>query len=469
MIYNRFAAALQASLLLLAGTLWAADPTPPAQTHTLIKAKSVVTVEGRTFEPGAVLVAGNRVVAVGGNIAANHPDTNVVEYPDSTIYPGWFSMGTSIGLVEIDMVGATNDSSEGTGPFRPEARAIDAFNAMSSALAVTRLTGVAVVQTQPRGNIFSGQGAVMHLGGESMAECLVATPSALIVNLGEAGRGGEESKGGSPKTRMGSAAFVRGKFQEALEHRDELAMHRMKAANDQRELERYNAKKAKAEAENDQEALEDLGEPPLPRRSPDRDFQKEAVLEALSGKIPVIVNAHRLDDIQTALRIQEEFGFRLILSGATNAYKVSNVLAKRGIPVILNAMANPGGMEEQGAIYTNAKRLNDAGVLIAFAPDDNVHNVRNLPFEVGFLLSYGLPREAALRALTINPATMLGVEKEVGGIVEGKLANLIVVDGDPLSPASRIRYMMIAGREIPLTSRQTDLARQYLEDPTILP
>jgi imidazolonepropionase-like amidohydrolase len=184
---------------------------------------------------------------------------------------------------------------------------------------------------------------------------------------------------------------------------------------------------------------------------------------ALAGEFPVIASARRTDDILTAIRIAEEFGFRLVLSHATDAYKIAGQLAAKKIPVIVGPVTTqPSSMEDLGAIYENAAKLHEAGVAIAIQ-SDGVHNVRWLPHEAGLAVAYGLPHEAALRAITLAPAEILGVADSLGSIDEGKIANVVVADGDPLELTTRIEHVFIAGQSVPLESHQTELFERYRE------
>jgi imidazolonepropionase-like amidohydrolase len=168
-----------------------------------------------------------------------------------------------------------------------------------------------------------------------------------------------------------------------------------------------------------------------------------------------------VDDLWTALRLADEFKLRIILLHATEGWKIADEIAKRKIPVLVGPVTTqPDSMETLGATYENADILHRAGVVIAIVTADE-HNVRNLPFLAGIAAAYGLPREEALRAITANPAAILGVSGTIGAIREGLSADLVVFDGDPLQPRSRIEHLLIAGRIIPPTSRQTELYERY--------
>jgi len=173
--------------------------------------------------------------------------------------------------------------------------------------------------------------------------------------------------------------------------------------------------------------------------------------------MPVFVRAHRVDDILTAVRLAEEFKLRLIISHGTEAYKVADLLAARKIPVVVGPITvQPERIETLGAIYDNAARLSRAGVTIAIQTGETL-NARMLPYEASLAVAYGLPWEQAIRALTVNPAGIFGIADRIGSIRPGLDADLIATKGDPLQPLARLRHLMIKGRPVPLTSRQTAL------------
>ena len=181
----------------------------------------------------------------------------------------------------------------------------------------------------------------------------------------------------------------------------------------------------------------------------------------LDGTMPVFARAHRVDDIMTAVRLAGEFNFKLILSHGTEAYKVADLLAARNIPVVVGPITvQPDRIETLGAIYDNAARLDRAGVKIAIQTGETL-NARMLPYEAALAVAYGLPWEEAIKALTVNPAEIFGVADRIGSLRPGLEADLIVTEGDPLQPLTRLRHLMIAGRPVPLSNRQTELYARW--------
>jgi imidazolonepropionase-like amidohydrolase len=186
-----------------------------------------------------------------------------------------------------------------------------------------------------------------------------------------------------------------------------------------------------------------------------------ALVPVVRGEMPVIVRAHKVDDLRTALRLADEFKLKLILSHATEGWKIADELAKRKIPVLVGPInTQPSEIETAGATYENADILFRAGVKIAIQTGDT-HNVRNLPFMAGLACAYGLPEEEALKAITVNPAEIFGVADQVGVLARGARADVVIFDGSPIQPKSTVVRVYIRGREIELTSRQKELMERW--------
>ena len=195
----------------------------------------------------------------------------------------------------------------------------------------------------------------------------------------------------------------------------------------------------------------------------------EALLPVLDGRIPLVAHVHRASDIDAALDLADEFGLRLVVSGGAEAWLVAARLAAANVPVILNPLDNlPKQFESLGATLSNAARLHEAGVLIAFSTEES-HNARNMKQLAGNAVANGLPYEAALAAITVNPARIFGLDKTMGSLAPGKDADIVIWDADPLELNAFATHVFIAGREIPMVSRSTLLRDRYLEQDESLP
>jgi imidazolonepropionase-like amidohydrolase len=408
----------------------------------LIKDGKILTMDGREIITGSVLVKGEKISAVGKNVAA--PDkAKVINAKGKLIMPGFIDAYTALGLIEIPGVPVSVDYDEATNPSTPQMRVIDGLNPTSELIPITRVNGITTVLSAPgEGNVFSGQSALINLDGLTVENMIIKFPLALHMNLGEYPKSRYGSKRRMPSTRMGIAALVRQEFAKAQEY---LA-----------KKEKYD-EELKQQQEHGEKAKEEKKSQPAP---PPKDLKLEALCMALTKKVPVIVRAHRVDDIMTAIRLAEEFNLKLILLHATDAYKVVDILAEKNIPVLVGPITTqPASMETLGAIYENAALLAKNGVKIAIV-SSSAHGVRNLPYEAGIAVAYGLPKMEALKAITINPAEILEVADVIGSLQKGKIANVIVVQGDPLEITSKVTNVIIKGREIELTNRQIEIYKK---------
>lgn len=430
----------------------------------LIRNGTILAMDGSPPAKGDVLVRDGMIAAVGTvpeSDAKSIPAGRTIDATGRTVMPGFFAAYSQVGMVEVELVGATNDTGESPGPNTAQARAEDAYNPLSEVIPVTRMTGVTTALIAPAGgNVFPGTSAVVTLSGTTMQEALVTNPAALHIVLGEAPKDKFGGKDSMPSTRMGTAAYIRGELQKTREYADQWKRYQEKYRRFQTANAEFPAKLEAWKADKSKDRG-DEPEPPEPPDPPSTDLQREAMVRALNGDIPAAFHANRLDDIETMLRISAEFNLSPVLIGGTDAWKIASKLAEQKVPVILQPTAQPDSMEAQGAIYENARILAAAGVRIALMTGDTSHNVRNLPFEAAVAVAHGLPHEAALAAITSAPAEIWRVSEAIGSLKPGLKANIIVVDGDPLQPSSRVELELIAGDPVALRSRQTDLAEKF--------
>lgn len=409
----------------------------------LIKDGKIIPMTGKEISEGSVLIQGGKIVAVGKQLKAP-ANAKVINAKGKVVMPGIIDAYTALGLIEISGVSVTVDYDEATNPSTPQMRVIDAINPQSELIPIARVNGITTVLSAPaQGNVFSGQSAMINLDGNTVEEMMVKFPVALHMNLGEAPKRRYQAKNRLPTTRMGIAALIRQEFSKAQEYREKKEKYERALKNQKDKKEEEEVTKAAS-----------LTAPP-------KDLKMEALCKALSQELPVIVRAHRMDDIITALRLTEEFNLRLILLHGTEAYRIADQLAKKKVPVLVGPITTqPSSMETLGAIYENAALLVEAGVKIAIQ-SSSAHSVRNLSYQAGLAVAYGLPHIEALRAITINPAQILGVDHILGSLEPGKLANVIVIKGDPLEITSQVTNVIIKGKEIELTNRQIEIYKKY--------
>jgi imidazolonepropionase-like amidohydrolase len=240
-----------------------------------------------------------------------------------------------------------------------------------------------------------------------------------------------------PFTRMGMATQLRQAFIDALDYDQKLAAYEKKKNS------------------SDEKEKEKAGAPPK------RDLKLEALLPYLHGKKPVVLAAEEPNDVLTALDLANEFHLKVILSRVTHSASLLDKIAATKLPVIVGSIyEQPKESERYDAVYRMPAELAKRGVKIAFASFGD-HMARGLPYAAGYAEAFGLPADEALKALTINPAQMWGVDKDLGSLEVGKMGNVVVANGDPLDVKTDVKHVFIQGQEIPLVNKQTQLRDQY--------
>ncbi len=410
-----------------------------------IRGGKIFTMSNGIIEDGIIIIENNRIADVGKHVEIP-PGAEIIDAAGKIITPGLFDAYNQLGLIEVSQTQSTVDTEEKSRPLTPEVRVIDAINTQSKLIPITRIEGVTTVLSAPGiGNVIAGQSAVIDLFGSTVKEMIIKAPAALHFNFGERPTSNWRARK-KIDTRMGLVAMLRQALIAAQEYKNKWTEYKteLKEYKDNQNLPKKKRKK-------------DLEEPELP----ERDLGKEAIVLALDKTIPVIASAKRKDDILAAISVAEEFGFELIILHGTEAYKIADILRKKNIPVLLGPITTqPSSMENLGAVYENAALLDKAGVTFAII-SGSTHNSRDLRFQAGIAAQYGLSFSTALKAITIYPAQILGVDSELGSIEPGKTANIAIFDGDPLQPLTRVTDVIIEGRRIPMKSYQTELYEKY--------
>ena len=442
--------ALGASLLTsVAGPLAAENTTRPGSTPAtpvaLVGGK-VFPVSGPPIDGGTVLMRNGKIEAVGKGIAVP-PETTRIDATGQWVLPGMIDSRTHLGLSEVDLDPATRDEDERSDPVLPQMRVVDAFYDESENIPVTRQVGITSALTTPGDdNLINGQSALVDLAGEGLGQVLIKFPVAMHFSLGEPPKARYGARTQLPSTRMGSAALIRSSLQQAREYLAKWDSY------EQKKLACDTAKPAKGKGKSEEKC---------PPERPALDMKLQALASVLKGEMPALFRAQRMDDILTAIRLSEEFKVRLILTHASEAYKVADLLASKKIPVIVGPITTqPDHIETLGAVYENAALLAEAGVKLAIQTD-RTNDARTLPWEAGLAVAYGLPWDTALRAVTLTPAELFGVADRMGSLEPGKRADVIVTTGDPFQPLTQVKHLFIRGVERSLRTRQDDLADRY--------
>lgn len=413
---------------LLAGLLGCAMATFASGGSVLLRNGRVHPVSGPVMERANVLVEDGVITAVGDRVRAPR-GVRAVDVSGLHVYPGMINSASEIGLSEIRAVDATTDEAE-IGDYHPQLRAVVAVNPASEHIPVTRANGITSVITLPTGGILAGQAALIHLDGWTWEEMSVLDRAALHLQFPVL-RAPNGSPGAGPAT-----------FQEAeKEYQAKI-----------RELGEYFEK-----ARRYQKAKE-AGEPSFRV-----DVAYEALLPVIEGEIPVLVSATRRRAIRAALDFAAAEKIRIILANPRQVEEFLPELNEKGIPVVLGpTLALP--LEEDDpydSSYALPAALHNAGVKFTLGTFDTQF-ARNLPYQAAMAVAFGLPQEAALKAVTLNAAEIWGVSDRLGSIEPGKLGDLVVTDGDPLETRTQVKRLYIAGREIdPEDNRQHELYIRY--------
>jgi imidazolonepropionase-like amidohydrolase len=377
----------------------------------------VVPVTADPVENGTVLIEDGKITAVGADLAV--PDgAQVIDAAGQWVLPGFIEVHGHVGVHEEAQGWAGSDTNEMTEPVTAQVRALDAINPADLGFRDAITGGVLAVNVNPgSGNPIGGQTVALRCWGRTVDEMLLREPSGLKSALGENPKRVYGEQGKMPSTRLGTAAVIRGAFVAAANY-----------------LAKLDAEAAKPEAD---------------RKPVDRDLKLEALGRVLRREIPWRQHCHRADDIATALRIAEEFGYDLVIDHGTEAHLVADLLAARNIPVIIGPLfTSRSKVELLNRSLANPGRLARAGVTIAITTDHPVVPIHFLVHQATLAVKEGLDRDTALAALTINPARIAGVDGRLGSIEPGKDADLVLWSGDPLDVFSRAQRALIGGREI---------------------
>ena len=372
----------------------------------------VVPVAGPPFEDGVVLISDGRIEAVGRDVRVPEAAERL-DAAGKVVLPGLVDAHTHLGVHEEAEGWAGQDTNEMTDPVTPHVRALDAINPADLAFADAVAGGVLTVNVNPgSGNPIGGQAAAIRSAGRTVDEMLLRAPSGLKSALGENPKRVYGDRKQLPSTRLGTAAVIR----DAL----------VKARNN------YLAKRDRGD------------DPPA-----ERDLRWEALGLVLQGEIPWRQHCHRADDIATALRLADEFGYRLVIDHGTEAVLLADQLAERGVPVLIGPLlTSRSKVELRNRSLANPGRLAAAGVELGIITDHPVVPIHLLAVQAALAVREGLDPAAALRAVTLTPARVLGLDDRLGSLEPGKHATLCVWSGDPLDARSRVETAWIEGRQV---------------------
>jgi imidazolonepropionase-like amidohydrolase len=411
---------------LLALALLMPAPAGAADEVVAIEHARVHPGDGRRIDDGTVVIRGNAIAAVGPAGEVQVPaDARRIDGRNLWVTPGLIDAESSTGLgdVFLERTSVEVGLDERYDAVRAAFSVIDGLNPRAIAIPITRLEGITAVALAPLGGLVEGQGAAIHLSGDTTTAMVMRAPTAVYATVAEAGRAAAWG------ARGGWALRLRELFDDVRQY-----------ARRRADFERNQMRKVAASR-----------------------LDLEALIPVVEGRLPLVVEAHRASDIEAVLRLARAEKLDLVLTGVEEGWQVAAEIAAARVPVIVSALPDlPRSFEALGARLDNAARLAAAGVPLIISPRSRSdHFSRTLRLEAGNAVANGLPWETALAAITRLPAHVFGLGRHVGTLAAGGPADLVLWTGDPFEPLTRPRRIFIAGRELPLRSRQTDLRDRY--------
>lgn len=372
----------------------------------------IIPIVGQPIEQGILLVQNGKITAVGdARTVRLSSDVVTIDAQGKTIMPGLVDSHSHIG---------EGSGADGSAPIQPEVRLLDSVNVRASGLQRAQSGGITTVNVMPgSGHLNSGQTLYLKLrdGANTIEDLLIFDKNGVYAGGIKFANGTNALRTGGgnfPGTRSKSAALVREQFTKAQDYREKIR----RAGNDKSKL-------------------------------PPRDLAMEALVEALDGKRVVHFHTHRHDDIMTVLRLQKEFGFKVVLQHVSEAWKVADEIAKAKVPSSVILIDSPGGkLETLDVSYTNGAALEKAGALVGFHTDDYITDSRHFLRSAGLAVRAGMSREKALYGMTMANAIMLDLQTRVGSLEVGKDADFIVLSGDPLSVYTKVLETWVEGRRV---------------------
>jgi imidazolonepropionase-like amidohydrolase len=403
-------------------------PAPPQTKPIAIKGATIHPVSGADIPSGTIVFENGNITALGADVPVP-AGAEVIDGAGKHVYPGLINANTVLGLVEIGAVRATVDVEE-SGAINPNVRSVASINPDSELISVARSAGILTALSVPEGGLISGQSAVLRLDGWTPEEMTVLSPAAMHLRW--------------PNLTI-----------------------------DRRPRARKSVKDQQKEIEKEQKQIRDAFQIARSywqaRKNPGPDFKSdlrwEALMPVFDKKLPLFVHASTLAQIEAALAWAKEMQLKIVLVDGDDAWRVAPQLKESDTAVVLGpATSRPAHRDDDyDSGWSSAAKLQQAGVRFCIASNGRgaETNERNVGYEAGLAAGYGLPKEEALKAVTLYAAQILGVADRLGSLETGKAATLIVTNGDPLDFPTLVEAAYIDGRKIDLTNRQTRLRDKY--------
>jgi len=408
------------ALLLLATPATASS----AQTIAITGGK-VHPVSGPVIENGTVLVRDGKIVAVGANVPVPN-DATRIDATGKWVTPGLINALTGLGVTEVGQVQATVDrGARGENSVAASFPVWEGINPASSMLPPARNDGITSVVVVPTGGLIAGQAALIDLVPGTVSDMVNKAPVAMVAQFGDPRSGGTNARG---------EQYAR--LKELLD--DARTYARRRADFERAQTRTFAARRA------------DL----------------EALIPVVERRLPLLVNADQASDIDAVLRLARDANVNVIIAGGAESWMLADRLAAANVPVVVGSMNNiPGSFSTLGSRQETPALLQRAGAKVVMIANgsggEEVFNVRNLKYDAGVAVAYGLPWDDALRAVTLTPAEVLGVANRVGSLQPGRDANIVIWSGDPFEFSTRVEHVLIRGNEVAQPSRQDELMQRY--------
>ncbi|MBP1765998.1 MAG: amidohydrolase, imidazolonepropionase [Candidatus Aminicenantes bacterium] len=423
---------ITAAALLMSAALPSFEAEPA---RLFIKNATIVPVAGARLDGGGILVENGKIKAVGKEIQAP-ADAKVIDASGMFVYPGFIDSYSHFGLVEIAAIAGTSDFRE-MGKENPELRVVWAINPHSVHFGTGRVTGTTTALVAPAGGTFAGISALVKMDGWTVPEMTFKEAATSFINFPMTPRPVGEGIAVQSEAKEDVTSKLVDKIRDYL-----------------KEARRYLELKKLA-----------AGDPGV--KAPEYSARYEALGPVLDGTLPVIISVEKAKDIELAIKFVQDEKLKAVFRGCAQGFKVADKIKQSGIPVIIDSLyAGPSEPEDgYDAPYRNVVELAKAGVLISFSTGDSPAQGKDLPYHAAKAVAFGLPYEEAVKALTINPARIFGVEDRLGSIEPGKDADLIIAAGDPLDMKTEVKQLVINGKAIDMSNWWETLYQKFKSRP----
>ena len=406
-------------------------PAPPQKNPIILKNGFIHTISNGVIE-GSILFNKGKIIRIAKYITPPK-DCEVIDLKGRHVYPGMIAAVSGLGLVEINAVAVTNDHSE-RGDFNPNVRTNVAFNPDSEIIPTTRSNGILIANVIPASGLVSGQSSVMMLDGWTWENATLSFPSGLHINWPNMNSGARTD---NDKKRL----------KAAKQQLDDLE----KMIKDARAYARLRKTKSR-----------------LAENYHNEDLRWESMIPYVEKKLPIFIHANEVRQIEASISWANRHNLEIVIVGGKDAWRTTDLLVKNRIPVIYEGVTSLPfrRFEDYDQAYKTPSILYEKGVQFCISDygyAGRAEQIRNLPYQASMAASYGLPKEAAFRAVTLSVAEILGIDKKVGSLDEGKDATLFISDGDPLETRTNIIQAFIEGKKIDMGDRHKSLYSKYKE------